>query len=196
METNPAIHFAHPSAPTLPHATPNSKRDKQLRQAAWYAADHLAMTDTLAIQETAGTFTCRELPIQSALCAFEGAQVLAEWLTTVQIRVVPYVGLLGCETCDIDGPETQMMLQAEDRKLIAKVTDMLRAAESKMSLDHGRKDHPFVSNSSLGPTLLRVSAYVLDKGVVWQATRLMAQALRAQAELMDVRVRRAMPLQN
>lgn len=169
IETGTAIHFTHPNAPTLAHPNPN-KREKQLRQAAWYAADHLAMTDTLAISESAGMFSVRDLPIQSALCAFEGAQVLAEWLTTIQIRVAPYVGILGCDNCDLEGVEALMMLEPDDRKLISKVTDMIRAAESKMSMDLTRKENPFVLNSGLGPTLLRVSACVLDKVVIWQGT--------------------------
>ena len=60
-----------------------------------------------------------------------------------------------------------MNLESEDRKLLGKVRDMLQAAESKVSMELPRADHPFVPNSGLGPTVLRVSAYLLEQAVVW-----------------------------
>jgi len=89
-----------------------------------------------------------------------------------------------------------MVLENEDRKLLGKVRDMLQTAESKVSMEMPRTDHPFVLNSGLGQTVLRVSAYLLEQAVVWPATGLMAQALRAQAEHMDARTRSVLPLQN
>jgi hypothetical protein len=194
-----------------------SRREKHLRKAAFYAADSLAMSDTLCTSKTtsyaASQELCRELPIQSALCTFDCAQVLAEWIATVQNRVAPYMGLMTTEHCDLDSLEALMILEPEDRKLLGKVRDMLQTAESKVSMELPRTDHPFVLNSGLGPTVLRVSAYLLEQAVVWPgenslynrsfgetndvvATRLMAQALRAQADHMDTRTRSVLPLQN
>lgn len=177
-----------------------SKREKHLRKAAFYAADSLAMSDTLCTSKTtsyaASQELCRELPIQSALCTFDCAQVLAEWIATVQNRVAPYMGLMTTEHCDLDSLEALMILEPEDRKLLGKVRDMLQTAESKVSMELPRTDHPFVLNSGLGPTVLRVSAYLLEQAVIWPATRLMAQALRAQADHMDTRTRSVVPLQN
>jgi len=177
-----------------------SRREKHLRRAAFYAADSLAMSDTLctskATSYAASQELCRELPIQSALCTFDCAQVLAEWIATVQMRVAPYMGLMTTEHCDLDSLEALMILETEDRKLLGKVRDMLQTAESKVSMEQPRTDHPFVFNSGLGPTVLRVSAYLLEQAVVWPATRLMAQALRAHADHMDTRTRSVLPLQN
>lgn len=177
-----------------------SRREKHLRRAAFYAADSLAMSDTLCTSKTtsyaASQELCRELPIQSALCTFDCAQVLAEWIATVQMRVAPYMGLMTTEHCDLDSLEALMILETEDRKLLGKVRDMLQTAESKVSMEQPRTDHPFVLNSGLGPTVLRVSAYLLEQAVVWPATRLMAQALRAHADHMDTRTRSVLPLQN
>jgi len=177
-----------------------SRREKHLRRAAFYAADSLAMSDTLCTSKTtsyaASQELCRELPIQSALCTFDCAQVLAEWIATVQMRVAPYMGLMTTEHCDLDSLEALMILETEDRKLLGKVRDMLQTAESKVSMEQPRTDHPFVLNSGLGPTVLRVSAYLLEQAVVWPATRLMGQALRAHADHMDTRTRSVLPLQN
>jgi hypothetical protein len=92
---------------------------------------------------------------------------LAQWIVTVQNRVAPFTGLMTLEHCDLDGLESLMILENEDRKLLCKVRDMLRTAESKVSMERPRTDHPFVFGSGLGPTVLRVSAYLLEQAVVW-----------------------------
>jgi hypothetical protein len=150
---------------------PCSQREKHLRKAAFYAADSLAMSDTLCTSKTtsyaASQELCRELPIQSALCTFDCAQVLAEWIATVQNRVAPFMGLMTLENCELDSLEALMILEPEDRKLLGKVRDMLQTAQSKVSMEQPRTDHPFVLNSGLGPTVLRVSAFLLEQAVVW-----------------------------
>ena len=151
---------------------PSSHRERHLRRAAFYAADSLAMSDTLGTSKNTSyaadqDLLCRELPIQSALCLFDCAQILAEWIATVQVRVAPYMGLITLENCELDCLEAIMNLENEDRKLLGKVRDMLQAAESKVSMELPRTDHPFVPNSGLGPTVLRVSAYLLEQAVVW-----------------------------
>jgi hypothetical protein len=198
LETAPTPRYAENSAHSNVSIRTLSKREVHLRKAAFYAADSLAMSDTLCTSKRSfapNHDLCRELPIQSALCTFDCAQVLAEWIAAVQNRVAPFMGLITLEHCDLDGLETLMILDGEDRKLLGKVRDMLQAAESKIAMEHPRTDHPFVFGSGLGPTVLRVSAYLLEQTIVWPATGLMAQALRAQADHMDVRLRCVLPLQ-
>lgn len=148
-----------------------SHRETHLRRAACFAADSLAMSDTLCTSKTTSYSTsqeqCRELPIQSALCTFDCAQVLGEWIATVQTRVAPFMGLMTVDNCELDSLEALMMLDPEDRKLLGKVRDMLQAAESKIAMGEPRTDHPYVLNSGLGPTVLRVSAFLLEQAVVW-----------------------------
>jgi hypothetical protein len=92
---------------------------------------------------------------------------LAEWIATVQNRVAPFMGLMTLENCELDSLEALMILEPEDRKLLGKVRDMLQTAQSKVSMEQPRTDHPFVLNSGLGPTVLRVSAFLLEQAVVW-----------------------------
>ncbi|KAL7269668.1 hypothetical protein RUND412_007654 [Rhizina undulata] len=181
----------HPNNMTNANPTgSSSKREKHLRKAAFYAADSLAMSDTLGVSN-AGNTACRELPIQSALCTFDCAQVLAEWLATVQERVGPFMGILGSEHSELECVEGLMCLESEDRKLLGKVMEMLRNAEGKMNMEWGQSggnQNALRTDGGLGPKVLRVSAYLLDKAVVWPATSVMAQALRAQADHMGMRI--------
>lgn len=194
----PIPHYNPLPTAQLPHYTPqlpvaSTKRERHLRKAAFYAADSLAMSDTLCSTKTtsfnSGQDLYRELPIQSSLCTFDCAQVLAEWIATVQNRVAPHMGLMTMENCNLDTLDALMALEAEDRKLLGKVRDMLQTADTKIEMEQPRTDLPFVFGSGLGPTVLRVSAYLLEQAVVWPATKLMAEALRAQAEHMDARTR-------
>lgn len=174
-----AIHFSNTRQHQLisggPHMTGvSTKRETHLRKAAFYAADSLAMSDTLCTTKTSssGQELCRELPIQSALCTFDCAQVLAEWIATVQNRCAPFLGLMTLDQCDLETLEALMMLENEDRKLLGKVRDMLQTAEAKLSMEQPRTDHPFVLGSGFGPTVLRVSAYLLEQAVVWPGRRI------------------------
>ncbi|TGZ79432.1 hypothetical protein EX30DRAFT_107441 [Ascodesmis nigricans] len=201
LELTPTPRYAslHAMQPSPNHLIGNSisPREHNLRQAAFCAADSLAMSDTLSATKTTTFSSCqsvfRELPIQSALCTFECAQVLAEWIATVQDRIAPFMGIMTLDQCNLDTLEALMTLEAEDRKLLGKVRDMLKTAETKMVLEQPRTDYPIVFSSGLGATVLRVAAYMLEQAIVWPATRLMSEALRAQAEHMDLRTRRAVP---
>jgi hypothetical protein len=186
----PGTPFANTNGMNVNPTGPSSKREKHLRKAAFYAADSLAMSDTLGTSTSSSATACRELPIQSALCTFDCAQVLAEWIATVQERVGPYMGTLGSDKCELGGIEGMTILEAEDRKLLGKVMEMLRNAQVKMAMDwNASQNGSGIINADigLGPKVLRVSAYLLDKVVVWPATRLMAQALRAQSDHMESR---------
>lgn len=156
-----------------------SRRERHLRRAAFYAADSLAMSDKLGV--TFADFSSRELPLQSAMCAFDCAQVLAEWAATLQDRVGRYLGILGQgENVDFGGVPAIMLLEEEDIRLLAKVQEVLEGAEMKMNLE-------LVSNGSLNSIhdldaharlqmdehvgyaakILRVTAYMLGKAAVW-----------------------------
>ncbi|KAJ8607538.1 hypothetical protein MRB53_040248 [Persea americana] len=131
----------------------SSKREKQLRKAAFYAADSLSMSDKLGV--TFADFTSRELPMQSALCAFDCAQVLAEWMATTQERV------------------------DEDCKLLEKIADILAKAEAKMTVEISHLDAhgavaavnslPSVSSGGYGSKILLVTAFNFSRSAEWPA---------------------------
>ncbi|KAI9698810.1 MAG: hypothetical protein M1836_003920 [Candelina mexicana] len=152
-----------------------SKRERHLRKAAFYAADSLSMSDKLGV--TFADFTSRELPLQSALCAFDCAQVLAEWVSAVQERVGRYLGILGKDDIDYTQVPGIMLLEDEDCKLLEKVTEVLNSAEIKMTYEigglgamasmTGTKGMPSFCDCGYGSKILMVTAYMLDKAAVW-----------------------------
>ncbi|RDW94827.1 hypothetical protein BP5796_00590 [Coleophoma crateriformis] len=173
-----------------------SKRERHLRKAAFYAADSLSMSDKLGV--TFADFTSRELPLQSAMCAFDCAQVLAEWIATVQERVGRYLGILGKDDIDLSQVPGIMLLEEEDCKLLAKIQEVLNSAEIKMNYDlqgmgavasmaAAAQRLPGGDNSGYGSKILRVTAYMLDKAAVWPVTHLMARSLEIQASHMRAR---------
>ena len=152
----------------------SSKRERHLRKAAFYAADSLNMADKLGV--TFAEFTSRELPIQAALCSFDCAQVLAEWVSTVQERVGRFLGVLGRDDVDFAQVPAVMLLEEEDCKLLAKVNEILTHAELKISFDAASLnltadqilgDHSLSKDGGLGSRLLVVTAYMLQKAAVW-----------------------------
>ena len=153
----------------------SSKRERHLRKAALYAADSLLMSDKLGV--TFADFNSRELPIQSAMCTFDCAQVLAEWISTVQERVGRYLGILGKDNIDYGQVPAIMLLEDEDCKLLDKITEILRSAEMKMAIDNGAMNamatmtavHGLsnVNDCGFGSKILIVTAYMLEKEAVW-----------------------------
>lgn len=152
-----------------------SKRERHLRKAAFYAADSLSMSDKLGV--TFADFTSRELPLQSAMCAFDCAQVLAEWVATVQERVGPFLGILGKDEIDISQVPGIMLLEEEDCKLLTKIQEVLNSAEIKMNYDlatmgavaqmNAAQRLPGPDDCGYGSKILKVTAYLLDKAAVW-----------------------------
>ena len=153
----------------------SSKRERHLRKAAFHAAHSLSLSDKLGV--TFADFNSRELPIQSAMCAFDCAQVLAEWVSTVQERVGRYLGILGKDEIDFGQVPGIMLLEDEDCKLLEKIDQILNSAEVKMAIDHGRlatlsavtSNHYLVGaqDCGYGSKILLVTAYMLDKAAVW-----------------------------
>ncbi|KAI0971101.1 fungal-specific transcription factor domain-containing protein [Xylaria arbuscula] len=164
-----------------------SRREKHLRKAAFYAADSLSMSDKLGV--TFAEFTSRELPVQSAMCSFDCAQVLAEWISTLQDRVGRYLGILGKDEVDLNAIPAAMLLEEEDMKLIIKIQELLGSAEIKMGIDltngtiNGGFD-PQLQLDAMGgyaAKILRVTACMLDKSAVWPVLNLMAGCLETHA---------------
>jgi hypothetical protein len=172
---------------------PSSKRERHLRKAAFYAADSLSMADKLGA--TYAEFTARELPNSSALCTFDCAQVLAEWVATVQDRVGRYLGVLGRDDIDYTTVPAIMCLEEEDIKLLQKIADILHNADMKMAYDISCNtvigSVPGISGMSrcgFGTKLLMVTSYMLSKAAVWPAvTQVQARALEAHAHCINQR---------
>jgi hypothetical protein len=149
----------------------SSKRERHLRKAAFYAADSLNMADKLGA--TFAEFTSRELPIQAAMCTFDCAQVLAEWIATVQQRVGRFLGILGRDDIDFTQVPAIMLLEDEDCKLLEKINEILHHADVKVSFDAaamGQSPDTLLGplkNSGYGSRLLLTTAYMLDKAAVW-----------------------------
>jgi hypothetical protein len=153
----------------------SSKRERHLRRAAFYAADSLSMADKLGA--TYAEFTARELPNSSAMCTMDCAQILAEWVATVQDRVGRYLGVLGKDDIDYSAVPAIMLLEEEDVKLLQKIQDILNHADLKLTFDITSMGSsaaiPIMSGlASLGPCgygskLLIVTAYMLEKAAVW-----------------------------
>jgi len=156
-----------------------SRREKHLRKAAFFAAESL--TNSGKLGTTFADLTSRELPLQSAMCAFDCAQVLAEWVATLQDRVGRYLGILGQDDVDLAQVPAIMLLEDEDVKLLGKIQDIIHGARAKMSLDmasgglsgmngsignvEGR--HQMDDRAGYAAQILRVTAYMFDKATVW-----------------------------
>ncbi|KAM5353977.1 hypothetical protein ACJ41O_000627 [Fusarium nematophilum] len=177
-----------------------SRREKHLRKAAFYAADSLAMSDKLGV--TFADFTSRELPLQSALCAFDCAQVLAEWIATLQDRVGRYLGILGQDPVNLSEVPAIMLLEEEDVKLLDKIHEVLSSAEMKMSLELANSMNGqeaglnMDGHNGYAAKLLRITALMLDKAAVWPVTRLKARCLETHANHMRARAERSVMPQN
>jgi hypothetical protein len=155
----------------------------------------MSMSDRLG--NTFAEFSSRELPIQCAMCAFDCAQVLAEWITTVQERVGPYLGILGRDDIDLTHVPGVMLLEDEDCKLIDKIKEILSSIETKMQRTVQNSNSmsalsvmqrlPSVVEGGYGCKILIATASLLDRAAVWPVTKLMARSLEAQAMRMKER---------
>lgn len=149
----------------------SSKRERHLRKAAFYAADSLSMADKLGA--TYAEFTARELPNSSAMCSMDCAQILAEWVASVQDRVGRFIGILGKDEIDFTAVPAIMLLEEEDVKLIQKIADILHTADMKLAYDITSSAIPMLGGLSnlghcgYGTKLLMVTAYMLEKSAVW-----------------------------
>ena len=158
----------------------SSKRERHLRKAAFYATHSLAMSDKLGV--TFADFDSRELPMSSAMCAVDCAQVIAEWVSTVQQRVGRYLGILGRDEIDYTQVPAIMLLEDEDIKLLNKINEVMRNADMKLANNGGVTDSlAFITTNSYGAKILTTTASMLEKAAVWPVTLEAAQSLRTQA---------------
>ena len=199
----------------------SSRRERHLRKAAFYAADSLTIACSYNL--TYADVTAHELPVQSAMCFFDCSQVLAEWASTVQERVGRYLGVLGRDQIDYTQVPAIMLLETEDVELLRKIERICESLEAKrfqqenlLAMDLQQMNPAMAMNSmhnnvnlgscGYGSKILRVTAMMLEKAVVWPGksfiranyssctmltrivvTHVMAKALETQATHMDQR---------
>ncbi|SPQ26188.1 b0688c02-37b9-4c44-a4cb-2c8455ed9cba [Thermothielavioides terrestris] len=182
-----------------------SRKEKHLRKAASFAAESLCGSDKLGV--AFANLTSRELPLQATLCVFDCAQVLAEWVATVQDRVGRYLGIIGRDNVDFSQVPAIMLLEEEDLKLLGKIDEIIRGAQAKMDMDAVQAgsvggggngavsgmDSRLQMDDSAGyaSKLLRVTAYMFDKAAVWPVTRLITSCLETHANRMRARAERS-----
>ncbi|KAF7194032.1 Respiration factor 2 [Pseudocercospora fuligena] len=177
-----------------------TRRERHLRKAAYYAADSLTIACTCSL--TYLDPIAQELPIQSAICFFDCVQVLAEWATTIQERAGRYLGVLGRDSIDYTQVPAIMLLETEDVELLRKIETICNVMEEKrvqqMNLlvmdtsnfnasTAGMHNGVALSSCGFGSKILRVTAMMLEKAVIWPITHVMAKALETEAGYMDRR---------
>lgn len=146
------------------HATITSqatlRREKLLQKAAFVAADSFLNADKLGI--TFANLPSQELPLQSAMCALDCAQVLAEWIAMLQDRVGHYLGVLGESEVDFTQVPAIVILGDEDAQLLGKIQETLNALECKTKMDS-------IATVSGGYAvkILKVTAHLLNRADVW-----------------------------
>jgi len=118
------------------------------------------------------------------MCSFDCAQVLAEWVTTVQDRVGRYIGIIGKDEMDLLQVPGIILLEDEDRKLLEKIDEVLASAEKKLMPGSGG---PSLNEGGYGSKILILTAYMLERDAVWPVTKLMARSLKTQAAHMTSR---------
>lgn len=169
---------ATPTHQSVTHSTQPSKRETHLKKAVVYAIDALSHNDVYGPFAATDT-PCRDSPIQTHLCTLDCAQVLAEWVATVQERVGPYMGILGSEECNLESLEGMMVLEADDRKLLMRVMELARSTEVKLSVEwnlnasQGQQQRNVnIPDSGLGSKILRVHACLLETVIIWPGKKL------------------------
>ena len=150
-----------------------SNRERHLRQAAYCAANSLLMS--IQMGRTSLDCDSRELPIQSATSVYDAAQVLAEWVSTVQERVGQYLGILG--TGYVDFCQVPVgFLDEEDWRLFEKVKELLEILEGRVVSygftnqlvpNHIANGLPGMESYDFGSKLLQMTAFLLKMAPVW-----------------------------
>lgn len=173
---------------TLPDNRSMSRRERHLRKAAFHAARSLLQSEKRNL--TFADFNSRELPLTAALCAFDCAQVLAEWVATLQDRVGKYIGILGQPDVDITQMPAVMLLEEEDCKLLSDIQEILQGARQKLARQgvnsHGVQgmDHRLAEHGGYSSQILRIVSCMLDRAAVWPITHLTAKCLNTHGEYM------------
>ena len=155
-----------------------TQRERYLRRSAMHAAGSLSLPPLVDCSH-------RELPVQSFLCAFDSAQVLAEWVGTLQDRVGKYLGVLGSEsnTKDFSEIPAVLLLEDEDRALFGQIREILQNIEANESVKN--------EGEGYGSRILLATSRWLDGSAVWPVVKLMARSLEIQAVHANDRALRA-----
>ncbi len=147
-----------------------SNRERCLRQAGYYAANSLTMSSKLGL--TSLHVHSRDLPLQSAVSVYDAAQILAEWVATVQGRVGHNLGVLGIDYVDWSRVPREL-LDEEDCQLLEKVKGLVEELEGTVVNcegfgPHGQTNHlPGMEEYGFGSKLLAITAYMLKVAPVW-----------------------------
>lgn len=154
---------------TFEHHISFPGHERHLRKAAFYAANALIMSNKCGISFM--DFSSRDLPIQSAICAFDAAQVLAEWVSVVQDRVGRFLGILGKDEIDFRQVPGIMLVEDEDCKLLGKINDFIDGVcdtltdrtpnEVSAPAELRIEDYGYASK------ILLITALILKKAPVW-----------------------------
>ena len=169
--TNGSTAAENVTIPSAAQGSPNtraSKRERHLRKAAFYAANSLTLSDRLGV--TFADFNSRELPLQSALCAFDCAQVLAEWISTLQQRVGSHLGVLGRDAIDYSELPALLFLEQEDRDLMGKIDGILKSLTLKLNSSETEEAPvvgPTVDECGYGGRILLVHARMFERASIW-----------------------------
>ncbi|RMZ88470.1 hypothetical protein DV736_g4309, partial [Chaetothyriales sp. CBS 134916] len=146
---------------TQPRCTA-TQRERQLRRAASHAADSLLLAAKLGLSYLEAP--SHELPAQSAMCAFDCAQVLAEWVTVVQERVGRRIGLIGRDEIDFMQMPATLLLEDKDREILETCDKFLKHAQERLGSE-ANVEH-FI-DGGYGPRLLAMTAEILERAAVW-----------------------------
>lgn len=146
-----------------PLKSQSTRRERPLRRAAFYAADSLLMSEKLGL--SFAEHISLELPMQSAMCGFDCAQVLAEWVTTVQDRVGKYLGVMGSDDIDLLQVPAILLLEDEDRQLLGKIEEFMKRTHERLSGIDSAATIP--KDSGYGGRILTLASRVLEKAAVW-----------------------------
>lgn len=167
------------------------RRERYLRRAAFYAAESLCVT---AKQDATTDLNVHKFSLQLAMCTLECAQVLAEWVATLQDRVGPYLGILGQDDVDLSQVPAIMLLEEEDVRLLGKVQEFLDSMGSRRNMQMGGgADVGFRVENYTGyaTRILHLTANVLMKAGVWPVMHVIAECLETHAKCMRSRAEKS-----
>lgn len=187
--------FSAPGKFASQHSSSSStqRREKYLRTAAFYAAESLVSMAKHGVG--LGELNGRDLNLQASLCIMDCAQVLGEWLATLQDRVGPYLGILGRDDVDLAQVPAIMLLEEEDVKLLHKVQEIIALIEPNVNLDlaganvnlgFGMGDY-----SGYAAKILQLASKYLLRTGVWPVIHLMAECLETHASHMRSRAEKS-----
>ena len=152
----------------------SSNRELHLRQAAYCAVNSLVMSIKMGV--TFLNYDSRDLSMQSAVSVYDAAQVLAEWVSTVQERVGRFLGILGINYIDFSQAPTTILLHGEDCRLLEKIKGLVEDLESQLaaygftngvSPNRAGSHLASMEGYGFGSKLLAITALMLKMAPVW-----------------------------